>query len=464
MNRPGSPRPQNLLTSSLTPPEANRPGTVYPDKGTPGALWRPIAEGALRVKIERAVGAIAGEYTEPVRGWFPPGASRGQRAVADISLARGAPGAALLHAYLALAHPNGDHASRSAQYLNTATSAVSRLPLDASLFSGFTGIAWSKEHLNGLGFEPGPDNSLDEIDDALCSYLATGHGPAHFDLVSGLVGLGVYAAERLPRSRAGDLLSQVVEHLSDRVERSPEGFAWRTPLELSPAVHRPLGPFDLGLAHGVPGVIALLGISCANGVAAEKARTLLEGAVSWLQAQQLPDAAPCAYPASAGPGSERAAAGLAWCYGDAGIASALLLVGRCTGVSAWQKEALALARRVAAWDPESSGVRDAALCHGAVGVAHIFNRLYQATADPAFAVASRAWLERALAHFNPGQGIGGFRVWVPADGTDGAWVDHPGLLEGSAGIGLALLASVSSLEPQWDRAFLLSARSPIDAS
>ena len=36
----------------------------------------------------------------------------------------------------------------------------------------------------------------------------------------------------------------------------------------------------------------------------------------------------------------------------------------------------------------------------------------------------------------------------------------PGFLEGSAGIGLALLAAVSEVDPGWDRVFLESLRGP----
>ena len=35
-------------------------------------------------------------------------------------------------------------------------------------------------------------------------------------------------------------------------------------------------------------------------------------------------------------------------------------------------------------------------------------------------------------------------------------IDQPGLLEGSPGIALVLLAAATSVEPTWDRLFLLS--------
>jgi lantibiotic biosynthesis protein len=38
----------------------------------------------------------------------------------------------------------------------------------------------------------------------------------------------------------------------------------------------------------------------------------------------------------------------------------------------------------------------------------------------------------------------------------GERVAEPGLLTGTAGVGLALLAAISPVEPRWDRAMLLS--------
>src|SRR5205814_7193584 len=103
---------------------------------------------------------------------------------------------------------------------------------------------------------------------------------------------------------------------------------------------------------------------------------------------------------------------------------------------------------------------DAGLCHGAAGLGHLFNRMYQATKDATLARAARFWFERTLAMRRPGRGIGGFSTLSgKADGTR-YWENDPGLLTGSAGIALALLAATTSIEPAWDRMLLLSRPGP----
>src|SRR5208283_4546144 len=77
-----------------------------------------------------------------------------------------------------------------------------------------------------------------------------------------------------------------------------------------------------------------LGLSCAAGVAVAKAHPLLEGAVRSLLAQQTPGGFP------AGTEKEQAdqPARLAWCYGDPGVAAALLRAARLVNEPAWERE------------------------------------------------------------------------------------------------------------------------------
>jgi lantibiotic modifying enzyme len=145
----------------------------------------------------------------------------------------------------------------------------------------------------------------------------------------------------------------------------------------------------------------------------------------------------------------------AWCYGDPGVAVALLGAARAVGHATWEEAALAIARRAALRSFESSGVLDAGLCHGAAGLAHLFNRMYQMTGDPLLGDAARAWFERTLAMRQPHQGLAGYRSFEP-ERTDAQWVDDPSLFTGVGGIALALLGAISPLEPRWDRLLLAS--------
>jgi hypothetical protein len=412
--------------------------------------WRPLLDLDARGRALEVVAAIA----DSLRAGWPASGDRG--VVAGPSLAGGAAGLAVLFAYLA---PFGKVVEAAAgRWLDRAIDAVSGAPVPASLYGGLTGVGWATAHVRRLLPGLAREDISDEIDETLLEHLGGPPWQKEFDLVTGPVGFGVYALDRLPRPAAVGCLERVIDYLAEKAEHRPEGVTWWTdPAWLIPETRaqHPRGHYDLGVAHGVPGVIALLGCACAAGVAESKARPLLDGAVRWLLAQQMTEG-PAAFSSFAGPDITPAPARLAWCYGDLGLAVSLLWAARCVGEADWEQAALAVARRAAGRRPEQSGVVDAGLCHGAAGVAHLFNRLFQATGEERFAEAARFWFERTLALRQPDRGVAGYLSRSP--GEDGAltWLAEPGLLTGAAGIALALLAAASAVEPAWDRMLLAS--------
>jgi hypothetical protein len=89
-------------------------------------------------------------------------------------------------------------------------------------------------------------------------------------------------------------------------------------------------------------------------------------------------------------------------------------------------------------------------------VAHLFNRLFQATGEECFAEVARFWFERTLALRQSGRGSAGYLCWGMGEDGSMCWLPATGLLEGSAGVGLALLAAATSIESAWDRMLLVS--------
>lgn len=320
--------------------------------------------------------------------------------------------------------------------LSIEQAATRRLPI--TLHDGWAGIAWTTEHLRARG-QRSPNQALDRL---LAAHAA---GLESFDLVGGLIGVGVYALERLP-SRAGvTLLERVIDSLAVRAERSADGVSWPVAAGSVPLYSQLACAFP-GVAHGSAGAIGLLAAACAAGVAAASARPLLDGAVGWLLAQSLPPGSESRFPrvvaADAAPEPRRAS----WCHGDPAIALVLLSAARAVGEPGWEAEAIATARAAALVpiDPE----QDASLCHGTAGLAHIYNRMFQLTGDAELGAAGRRYIDRTL---ELGRG-GGYRFRIGEDSMEA----RVGLRIGSAGVALALLAAASEVEPAWDRLFLMS--------
>jgi class I lanthipeptide synthase len=240
--------------------------------------WRPLLAGETARRAREAVQAVAAEIGKA-------GKRRREAAAIGPSLAGGAAGLAVFYRYLAEAELGGGYEATSRRFLEQATDAVGSVRMAPSLYGGFAGVAWAMAHLERRSSGSNTGESTEAVDEALKGYLNRRGWQSDYDLVSGLVGFGVYAIERLPAPAATACLEGVVDRLGETAECGAGGVIWHTAPQLLPPQQRelyPQGYYNLGLAHGVPGVIAVLGAACAAGVRRRRARRLLDGAVAWL--------------------------------------------------------------------------------------------------------------------------------------------------------------------------------------
>jgi class I lanthipeptide synthase len=433
--------------------------------------WRPLLEGDLAARALEAVRAVA-DALPATPFWISPEAvGNSFESAWTASLASGAAGQAVFYSYYALdgadavGPERADPGDLAVDLLDRATDAVAAAPMSDSLYSGFPGIAWTNEHLEGRLFEPGDEEANLDVDHALIDSLSQPRRRAEYDLINGYVGLGIYALEGLPRPTAVQCLERVIERLAGRAEHGPEGAAWFSPPESMPQYQAemfPQGLYNMGPSHGIAGVAALLGAACAAGVATAAARPLLAETVRWLLARRQPEERGFCFPHFYHPEVPVQSSRLAWCYGDLGTAATLLVAARGAGEPAWERTAVEVALAAAARPVAAARVRDAGICHGGAGLAHLFNRMYQATGDERLAAAARSWFEWVLDFRQPGLGVAGFRSWASDPAGTSSWRDDPGFLEGATGVGLALLAALSTVEPEWDRVLLVSAREARD--
>jgi lantibiotic modifying enzyme len=408
------------------------------------AKWRAILDGLLRERALDSVRSIVSALDHDSRR---PATHLAEQA--------------LLHAYLGFAQCGDNHFDRSGQLLEQAIDGLATAPLRPTLYGGFVGIAWVVEHLQNHPLTASETETTEEmdpneqVDEVLREHLNNSPWRETYDLISGLVGIGVYASERMPRPVARDCLAAVVDRLEDLARPMDGGVAWWTPPEqLTPEARRedPAGHANLGVAHGVPGAIAVLARAYADGVSTEKASSLLARAVPWLLAQKLAGSESYfGYNALSRQQTRPARSG--WCYGDPGIAAALLCAARWTGDGKLEQQAREIALGSVRRPHQHAGVVDAPLCHGATGLAHLYNRIYQGTGDETFLEGARSWFLRALEMQRAGKGMGGYSAYRP---HEGGWVDDPSFLSGATGVALALLAAATPVEPSWDRLLLAS--------
>lgn len=419
-------------SASLPQVDGARP-TPGVSMSAPFRAWQPVLDPAERTEALTVVAEIADALAELPHD--------------EASLAGGSAGRAVLHARLADA--DTDQRDAALTCLRHATPSLRTRGGPSSLHVGAAGIGWVLTHVRGSLLDA--RDRCTGLDRALLRLLDRQPWSGHVDLMRGLVGIGVYALERLESPVGPTLLERVVTRLADTAVRDGDDVYWWTPPERLPDLVRqrcPQGHVNLGIAHGVPGMIAMLGATCAAGVAPATARPLLDGAVRWLVRD---GAAGEILPAWRSPDQQPELARTAWCYGEPGVAAALLLAARAVAEPAWEDTARRLARRATTRSIEDSGVVDAGLCHGAAGLGLVFARLHQATGEQQFQDAARYWFSHVLDLRVPGSGVAGYTA-ADVDGP----VSDPSLLTGATGIALALHAAATDREPTWDRILLLS--------
>jgi len=414
-------------------------------------VWQPLVGEEEAVPIRAAIRAIACDLVSRQTQYAPT----------DDSL-----GAALFFAYLFETFDEEEWTNASTTYLDQAIEMLSENEMGPSLHGGFSGIAWVSEHLrkNPLNEDAEDEDPNSEVDEALLNAVATEPWTGSYDLIQGLVGIGVYFLERLPRSRATRGLHEIVLRLKELSENQDNGgHLWLTKPEHLPPWQRelfPNGHYNLGVAHGIPAVVGLLAAISGAKIGGETARSLLCSAVQGFVCKGLSEDKGFIYPSAITRDGLAYPSRLAWCYGDAGIAACLLAAARAIDDSKLEEAALEAGRAAARRTLAGAQIGDPDLCHGAAGLLQIFNRLFQATNEDIFRDAAKFWLAATLAFREPGAWIGGFWGRWPDAAPLGPLKKVPsrGLLEGASGVGLALLASCSGVVPDWDRLLMISLR------
>jgi hypothetical protein len=319
------------------------------------------------------------------------------------------------------------------------------------LLGGVAGLGWAVAHLTDGDDAVGLTAAIEGV--LRRSLAARDRVP--YDLVTGVVGVGVFAIELGDAGRP--LARLVLDELMARAEPKGAGLAWFTAPALLTVDQRreaPNGHWDLGLAHGIGGVIALLARYVARGID-PRARSLLEGAVAFLLGA-APPSDTGRFPAWLADGTPLASGTrrLAWCYGDLGLATALVAAGRSCERPEWEVAALELAQRCAETPPAAAHIIDGGLCHGAAGAAHLLHQLYRVTGDEALGAAAQRWIWETV-EMRSDRPVGGYPMAVPRLDRPPDLDPDVGLVAGTTGVALALHAALATEPWGWDRPLLV---------
>jgi hypothetical protein len=354
-------------------------------------------------------------------------------------------------------------------FLVTGARAVERIPqLHCGFFSGLSGLAFAVASLSygGLRYQR-LSTVLDETLAPQASSMATrlrsssaGVAVGEFDVVSGLSGIGAYLLRQDPSEVQSAVLESLV-WLAEPIEPVPR---WATPPELQTdeSMRRslPLGSLNCGLAHGIPGPLALLALALIGGQHVSGQAEAIRGLAEWLVAHRVDDewginwssAIPLAPMGAHTPMTrEVAPARSAWCYGGPGVARALWLAGEALGGGSLRQLALDAILSVLRRPIELRYIGSPTFCHGVAGLLQIVLRFSHDIGIGALIDGADELVGQLLGAYDPTRPLG-YASLEPENNL----VDRAGSFEGAPGVALTLLAAATDTEPTWDRLFLLS--------
>lgn len=315
-----------------------------------------------------------------------------------------------------------------------------------SLSRGLAGIFYLKDYLikNDL-----IDFEKDEVEISDFFYSHSLTGEIDMDYLHGMNGIILRELEGKERID-NKLMDRWIEFINKKCEATGDGeIKWKIASEQSDGEFRRV--YSLGLAHGTPSLILIL-LKLYKRRRGQLERAIMDGAVKFLLNSKYKEQVEFTFPNQIIDGV-KSRSRLAWCYGDLGCALALFLYGK----EVKNNEIIKFAENVfdshlSKLDPVKYNVLDADFCHGSVGIAHIYARMYNYTNYERYREYSEYWYKVTLDKANFGDGLAGFKHYA----GDTGYVNNYGLLEGIIGIGLSLISAINKNEPKWDRCLLLS--------
>jgi hypothetical protein len=379
------------------------------------------------------------------------------------TLAQGHPGLALACGCFDSCFPGEGWDEAAQRHLELAARAMEdEDELELGLFSGLAGLGFAALVLSEggrryTGLIGAVEEALLPGAQAVADRLRAG-GPGcpveRFDVVSGLAGIGAYL---LARGSDPDASTPRVAILEGLVGLAADGAplpAWHTPAELLDPLSReryPGGWLNCGLAHGIPGPLALLALAETAGLGVGEGAAAIDAIARWLAERRLDDEWGVNWPPAIPLGGGAIASSrTAWCYGSPGVARSLWLAGEALQDSGYRELAVEAMAAVYRRPVAARRIDSPTFCHGLAGLLQITLRFAADTGLPLFRDAATTLARQLVAAYEPAS-LFGFRDLGP----DG-WRDDPALLSGAAGVALVLLAASSPVEPSWDRVFLLS--------
>lgn len=374
-----------------------------------------------------------------------------------LGLHIGLPGIALFYFYYAKHFKSDEAQNAGNEVLKLIRDKIISEQHVSTICSGLSGACWVYDHLsvnNMINIDT--DEFLSDLDEYFYGEMIKEFQNNYYDFLHGASGyafyfLNRYNSTKLFKERYVEYLRKYLKEIRLMASFQGNEIYWESYLKKEPEMRG----VNFSLSHGMPSLISILCDMSKIKELKEDCLEIISGAVTFIKNNPLNDKhAVSAYPSWIDKNSDtQVSSRLAWCYGDLGIALCFLKASRVLNDQDLEKEAMSILNFSSKRKKQSeTKVNDSAICHGAFGVAQIFNYVSKEYNTKEFDESIDFWVKTGM-NFLTHDDYAGFRFWY---GNEKGWTKEISLLEGITGVGLCLIDYLSKDKNNWDSCLLIS--------
>ena len=245
------------------------------------------------------------------------------------------------------------------------------------------------------------DEISNQIDEILEEQIDIDFLDDNFDILHGVLGVGLYFLERDKLSFVDKIVDKLVETSFSKEDQ----IYWKK-YDKFKAVDSII---DMGNAHGNSSIIYFLSKILSKNPKNEQVKELIKKSINFYlnNCQELNDEIYSYFPHQIitkefdeginKPGNSR----FAWCYGDLGVLNTLLMSSKLIEDDKMYLNILDKLKNIANRKYETEVFTiDAGFCHGSSGIAIIFNKIHKLTGIKTFSKESEYWVNITLGEKN----------------------------------------------------------------
>lgn len=398
----------------------------------------------------------------------------------DLSLANGYPSLVIFYQELHRQFPDQRWDYIAHDYIKKIIECIETTGIqNASLFGGLAGICYaiSLASLQNKRYK----NLLHQLQALLVKVLQKHYlsplendikkgqpsSPFFYELIQGITGIGIHFLTHKDEPQLFPVLIKLIRLLINRTlpiqvrDRIVPG--WYIPLEYQftdeDKKNFPDGNFNLGLAHGIPGILAFLSLASIKGICLQGQTSAIIEIVKWIKRHSITKEEGLDWPACVlwdRPLHPRSPSHrMAWCYGKPSILRSLFLAGLALKDRDLQQLSLVNFKSIFKGSEANWNLQSPTFCHGLAGLYTLTKHMAKDTKDHELQKEANHLKQELMQYYNPDLPFG-FQDLECEECDKHLFFQKPGLLDGSAGIALALLDSIYPAKSAWQNLFLMT--------